>query len=114
MAAALFIQSIVLLNLVKFRILFKTVPTRINFNLMLCLNYCHFSKNTDFQCNVAYCNPWGPLPVETRVTAPPPIFGWGANNDFGPPPPKKKFEKFMLDKLVGVCMKELKSIDTIL
>ena len=27
---------------------------------------------------------WGPLPVETRVTAPPQIFGWGANNDFGP------------------------------
>ena len=21
--------------------------------------------------------PWGPLPVETRITGPPPIFGWG-------------------------------------
>ena len=36
---------------------------------------------------------WGPLPVETRVTAPPPIFvGGGANNAFGPP----NFEKFII------------------
>ena len=30
---------------------------------------------------------WGPLPVETKVTAPPPNVGGGvANNDFAPPP----------------------------
>ena len=35
--------------------------------------------------------PWGPLPVETRVTGPQ-IFVWGANNAFGPP----NFEKFII------------------
>ena len=48
------------------------------------------SKNSLVQRNI---KSWGPLPVETRVTAPP-HFRLGGQQCFWPPPPN--FEKFIL------------------